>query len=96
MSEEEIQDLKNKVFSAGRWFSGLLNPVNFAKSLLFLIQMAIIVLVVASVAFAVLNLKDRMIKAKKDAAGFSTAGTSGGKVRNSQDEKSWKIGAVVL
>lgn len=83
-------------FEWKKFFSGLVSPLNFAKSFVFLIQASIITLVILAVLFLGLSLKRKLLPGKKIAAQFSTSNTCGGTVHNSNDEVKKKFGVIVL
>ena len=84
-------------FTWGKFFSGLVNPLNFAKSFVFLLQGALIVLVAFCLVFTILKMKNIFFKPAKPAATFTVSGeTTGGQIHNSNDDVKKKYGLINL
>ena len=90
------QDKPGEVFSWGKFFSGLFNPLNFAKSFVFLVQAAILVILITCVVFTILKVKTIFFKPPKPPAVFTTTGMNGGQVHNSSDDVKKKYGLINL
>lgn len=96
MGDEQAAEKTSGAFEWGRFFGGLFNPLNFAKSFVFLLQAALIVLVVFALVFTVLKMKNVFFKPAKPAAVFTTESTAGGQIHNSNDDVKKKYGLINL
>jgi hypothetical protein len=83
-------------FKWSKFFSGLFNPLNFAKSFVFLVQAGIIILVIISLVVMGMAIKQKFLKPKKTSPSITVTGNSGGSVHSSQDENIKKFGLVNL
>lgn len=80
-------------FSWKKFFSGLVNPLNFAKALVMMIYFGIIVIIIFSVSFAVVMIKNKFIKPKKITPSVSISENFGA-VHSSTDEHRKKLGLI--
>lgn len=80
-------------FSWKRFLSGIINPLNFAKSFVFMIQIALILLILSCVLWASLAVKRKFLKPKSQPSPVCISTTSGN-ARSSQDEVSNKFGLL--
>jgi len=78
-----------------KFLSGLFNPLNFAKSFVFMVQMSIIILLILSVVFAAISIKRKFLKPKKSSAPVQIQ-TASGPVHNSVDDNKKKYGLINL
>lgn len=83
-------------FSWSKFFSGIINPLNFAKSFVFLIQGSLIILLILCVLFTGVWLKNKFFKAPKTPSPINISGMSGGCIHNSTDDVKKKWGLINL
>lgn len=82
-------------FSWGKFFSGLFNPLNLAKSAVFGAHLTLILIFAFSVIFTGLWLKNKLVKPKREPQPVNIT-TESGPVHNSQDEIKKKFGLINL
>lgn len=83
-------------FSWSKFFSGLVNPLNFAKSSVFLLQMGVIILILISLFFTGLKIKRWILKEKPATPPVIIQGNEGAQIHNSADDVKKKIGLLNL
>lgn len=88
--------MTDEKFSWFKLFSGLVNPLNFAKSFVFMVQMALIIMLIMCVTFTGFWLKGKLSKPKPMAGPISISGMTGGCIHNSTDEIKKKWGLINL
>ena len=87
MSEKEI-------FSWGKLFRGLVNPINFFKSLVSMIQMSIIILVIMAVVFSGFKLYNWAMGKKRVTPDETTIISHDGTVNNESDKSIKNFGLI--
>ncbi len=81
-------------FSWNKFIQGIIAPLNFAKSFVFLIQASIIILIILSLIFSGLWLKKKLLK--KDIQGSVNITSNSGQVHSSADTFKNKFGINIL
>lgn len=85
-----------EAFSWKKFLSGLVSPLNFAKSFVAMVQIALILIVIMCVVFTGFWLKGKLNKPKTITAPVSITGMSGGTVHNSNDTDTKKFGIITF
>lgn len=83
-------------FSYKKFLSGLVSPLNFAKSFVFLCQASLILILILCVLFTSLWLKNKFFKKKTQSGTVTVTNMSGGCIHNSTDEFKKKFGLINL
>lgn len=87
-----MTDETKETFQWKHFFSGLVNPLNFAKSFVFMLQMGVIILVLISLFFTGLKIKRFILKEKPPAPPVVIQGNEGAQIHNSADDVKKKYG----
>ena len=82
-------------FSWSKFFSGIVDPTAYWKTLAIVLRIALMVIVVIAVVCAGIKIKE-MFTGKKPANHIIITGQQGGEVRNTQDDKKQKFGIINL
>lgn len=82
-------------FSWSKFFSGLVDPTAYFKTLAIVVRVALIALIFFGVALVALKVKNMFFKTKPQAQ-FTVMGTAGGQIHNSNDEIKKKWGLINL
>lgn len=88
--------VEGEQFKWSKLFSGLVNPLNFAKSFVLLIQASIIVTVVSCVVFSIIWFGKQTVWKPKPVAQPITINAAEGKVYNNSGEVKKKYSIVGL
>lgn len=82
-------------FSWAKFFSGLFNPLNYAKTIVFLFQGSVIVLLLLCVFFTAMALKNKFLP-KKNIAPPVCINTQSGEVRSQSGDNRKIFGLINL
>lgn len=86
----------NERFDWPKFFSGFVNPLNFAKAIVMLFQGGLFILIILAFVFSGFWLKSRFFKPARSAAPVSIGCITGGEVHNSNDEVKKKYGINIF
>lgn len=85
--------MNGESFSWGKFFKGLFNPLNLAKSAVFGAHITLILIFVFCLVFTALWLKNKLSRPKPPQT-ITISGMTGGAVHNSTDEVKKKYGLL--
>lgn len=83
-------------FDWSKFWTGMFSPLNFAKSFVAMIQIAIILIIMMCVVFTGFWLKSKINKPKTITAPVNISGMTGGSVHNSNDTDTKKFGIITF
>ena len=79
-------------FSWGKFFSGIVDPVAYFKTLSYIIKFCIIVLIVFGIYCLGVRIHSALVPKKIPQSVFTVNAPSGGEIKNSADQKQTKFG----
>jgi hypothetical protein len=83
-------------FSWTKFFTGLVDPTAYWKTLAVILRSALIIGILTLVVFGVLKLKSVFFPKKELPANFTQTGQTGGTVENVADHRTQKMGLINL